>query len=139
MIVYVTIVPRPASFLRSIFPRLFRPHRGQTIRGGKSKVPQLPPLLPTRLYREGISRQKRGIAISVPPREQVDDGGPARAPERVREAEARIRHLPLRRFPAELTDDLDGLRHAGRPHRVAARLEPAGRVHADPRAERGLA
>src|SRR2546428_9687811 len=102
------MVPGPASFSRSSCPKFFRRHRGQTIRGGKSKVPQLPHLLPTRLYREGISRQKRGIAISVPPREQVDDGGPARAPERVREAEARIRHLPLRRFPSELADDLDG-------------------------------
>src|SRR3990172_8092026 len=52
--VYETTVPFPLSFTRSILPTLFRPHRGHTTRGGKSRDPQFPHFDPYRLYRLGI-------------------------------------------------------------------------------------
>src|SRR3990172_5101084 len=136
---YVTTCPRPDSFTRSMLPMLFRPHRVQTSRGGKSTMAQLRHLLATRLYRDGISRQKRGIAISVPPGEEVDDRSRPGAAERVREPDLRACDLALSRLAPQLAHDLDRLRDARRPHGVPARLETTGGVHADPRVQRGLA
>src|SRR5438094_952199 len=81
MTVYVTTVPLPPSWRRCILPIDLRPQTGQTARGGKSTFPQLPHFVTMRLYRLWISRQNRGMAISFPSLEEVDDrgGGPALA------------------------------------------------------------
>src|SRR5437879_13720188 len=83
MTVYVTTVPLPPSRRRCILPIDLRPHTGQTARGGKSTFPQLPHLVPIRLYRLWISRQNRGMAISIPSLEEVDDRRGARPAQRV--------------------------------------------------------
>src|SRR3989442_1940163 len=131
-------VPFPFSFTRSIFPKLRRPHSGHTVRGGKSRVPQFPHFEPYRLYRLPISRQNLGIAISVHPPEQVDDRGRPRPAEGVREPDLRVLDLPLPRLPAELSNDLHGLRDPHGPHGLPAGLQPAGGVHGDPRVQRCL-
>src|SRR5438128_11748705 len=83
MTVYVTTVPLPPSRRRCILPIDLRPQTGHTARGGKSTFPQLPHLVPIRLYRLWISRQNRGIAISIPSLEEVDDRRGARPAQRV--------------------------------------------------------
>src|SRR2546422_9616736 len=89
-----TTVPFPFSFTRSIFPKLRRPHSGQTVRGGKSRVLQFPHFEPYRLYRLSISRQRgflpsrrsrarfrfhgrprRPLPRLPPPRQPVHDDG----------------------------------------------------------------
>src|SRR5437867_7058169 len=136
--VYDTTVPFPFSFTRSIFPTLRRPHSGHTVRGGKSRVPQFPHFEPYRLYRLPISRQNLGIAISIHPPEEVDHRGRPRPAECVREPDVRVVNLPLPRLPAELPHDLHGLRDPDGPHGLPAGLQPAGRVHGDPRIQGGL-
>src|SRR5207247_6947281 len=78
-----------------------------------------------------ISRQKRGMAISVPPLEDVDDRRGAGAAQGVRQTATRPDDLPLAGLAAELVDDLDGLRDARRAYRLTAGLQPARRVHGD--------
>src|SRR3989304_1918299 len=112
---YVTTCPRPDSFTRSMLPMLFRPHRVQTSRGGKSTMAQLRHLLATRLYRDGISRQKRGIAISVPPGEEGDDRSRPGPAEGGRAPAPRPCARPLPRLAPQLAHDLDRLRDARRP------------------------
>src|SRR2546422_2474477 len=123
--VYDTTVPFPFSFTRSIFPTLRRPHSGHTVRGGKSRVPQLPHFEPYRLYRLPISRQNRGIAISVHPPEEVDDRGRPRPAERVRQPDLRVLDLTFPSLPAELPDDFHGLRDPHGPHGLPAGLQAA--------------
>src|SRR5256714_1495413 len=85
MTVYVTTVPLPPSRKRCILPIDLRPQTGQTARGGKSTSPQPPHLAPIRLYRLWISRQNRGMAISISSLEEVDDRRGARPAQRVGE------------------------------------------------------
>src|SRR5947209_4591223 len=131
MTVYVTTVPLPPSRRRCILPIDLRPQTGQTARGGKSTFPQLPHFVPIRLYRLWISRQNRGMAISIPSLEEVDDRRGAGPAQRMREPVTRPDDLALAGLPAQLPHDLHGLRDARRPDRLAAGLEPAGRVHGD--------
>src|SRR5204863_6418177 len=53
----------------------------------------------------------------------------ARAAQVVGEADLRALHLPRARLAAELRRELVDHAHAGRPHRVAVRLEPARGIH----------
>src|SRR5437899_8926931 len=126
MTVYVTTAPLPARRIRCIFPTERRPHVGHTARGGKSTLPQLPHFVPIRLYRLWISRQNRGMAISVPPLEDVDDRRGPGAAQGVRQPAARADDLALAALSAELPHDLHRLRDARRPDRLTARLQPAG-------------
>src|SRR5207302_498241 len=80
---------------RCILPIDLRPQTGQTARGGKSTFPQLPHLVPIRLYRLWISRQNRGMAISIPSLEEVDDRGGAGPTQRMREPVTRPDDLAL--------------------------------------------
>src|SRR5438309_8200973 len=129
MTVYVTTVPLPPSRRRCILPIDLRPQTGHTARGGKSTFPQLPHLVPIRLYRLWISRQNRGIAISIPSLEEVDDRRGAGPAERVRESPPGSDDLALARLAAQLTHDLHGLGDAGRADGPAARLQAARGVH----------
>src|SRR5437016_2210785 len=131
MTVYVTTVPLPPSRRRCILPIDLRPQTGQTARGGKSTLPQFPHFVPIRLYRLWISRQNRGIAISIPSLEDVDDRGGAGPAERVRESPPGSDDLALARLAAQLTHDLHGLGDAGRADGLAARLQAARGVHGD--------
>src|SRR5437016_10895936 len=135
MTVYVTTVPLPPSRRRCILPIDLRPQTGPTARGGKPTCPQRPHLVPIRLYRLWISRQNRGMAISIPSLEEVDDRRGAGPAQRMREPVTRPDDLALAGLPAQLPHDLHGLRDARRPDRLAAGLEPAGRVHGDLRSE----
>src|SRR5207302_1482374 len=137
MTVYVTTVPLPPSRKRCILPIDLRPQTGQTARGGKSTFPQLPHLVPIRLYRLWISRQNRGMAISIPSLEEVDDRRGARPAQRVGKPVTRPDDLALAGLPAQLPHDLHGLRDARRPDRLAPGLQPTGRVHGDLAIQRG--
>src|SRR3990170_8781231 len=79
-----------------------------------------------------------GSPSSVPPREEMYDGGAAGAAERVGEPDLRLVDLAAAALAAELAHDLHRLCDAGRSDGIAARLQAAGRVHADLRVERGL-
>ena len=100
MTVYVTTVPLPPSRRRCILPIDLRPQTGHTARGGKSTFPQLPHLVPIRLYRLWISRQNRGMAISIPSLEEVDDRRGARPAQRVGKPVTRPDDLALAGLPA---------------------------------------
>src|SRR2546427_6389288 len=139
MTVYVTTAPLPARRIRCIFPTERRPHVGHTARGGKSTLPQLPHFVPMRLYRLWISRQNRGMAISVPPLEDVDDRGGPGAAQGVRQPAARADDLAFAALSAELPHDLHRLRDARRPDRLTARLQAAGCVDGDLAVQRGEA
>src|SRR6266705_1314570 len=137
MTVYVTTAPLPLRCTRSIFPTDRRPHVGHTALGGKSTLPQLPHFVPIRLYRLWISRQKRGTAISVPPLENVDDGGRAGSAQGVRQPAARSDDLALPGLPAKLPHDLDRLRDPGGADRLTAGLQAPRGVHGDLAVHRG--
>src|SRR3989441_12113317 len=139
MTVYVTTEPLPLRRTRSIFPTDRRPHVGQTALGGKSTLPQLPHFVPIRLYRLWISRQKRGTAISVPPLEDVDDGGCAGAAKGVRQPASRSDDLALPGLPAKLPHDFDRLRNAGSADRLTSGLQATRRVDGDLAVQRGEA
>src|SRR5213594_309421 len=139
MTVYVTTEPLPLRRTRSIFPTDRRPHVGQTALGGKSTLPQLPHFVPIRLYRLWISRQKRGTAISVPPLEDMDDGGCAGAAQGVRQPAACSDDLALPGLPAKLPHDLDRLRHAGSADRLTAGLQATRGVDGNLAVQRGEA
>src|SRR5438876_9694052 len=117
MTVYVTTVPLPPSRRRCILPIDLRPQTGQTARGGKSTFPQLPHFVPIRLYRLWISRQNRGMAISIPSLEEVDDRRGARPAQRVGELVTRPVVLALAGLPALLPPDLHGSRDVSVLHR----------------------
>src|SRR5437879_13689905 len=102
MTVYVTTVPLPPSRRRCILPIDLRPQTGQTARGGKSTFPQLPHFVPIRLYRLWVSRQNRGMAISIPSLEEVDDRRRASPAQRVGERGPRRDDLALTGLPAQL-------------------------------------
>src|SRR2546422_6061143 len=139
MTVYVTTAPLPLRRTRSIFPTDRRPHVGQTALGGKSTFPQLPHFVPIRLSRLWISRQKRGTAISVPPLEDMDDGGCAGAAQGVRQPAACSDDLALPGLPAKLPHDLDRLRHAGSADRLTAGLQATRGVDGNLAVQRGEA
>src|SRR2546422_1007289 len=139
MTVYVTTEPLPLRRTRSIFPTDRRPHVGQTALGGKSTLPQLPHFVPIRLYRLWISRQKRGTAISVPPLEDMDDGGCPGSAEGMRQPAACSDDLALPGLPAKLPHDLDRLRHAGSADRLTAGLQATRGVDGNLAVQRGEA
>src|SRR6266705_5311537 len=139
MTVYVTPEPLPLRRTRSIFPTDRRPHVGQTALGGKSTLPQLPHFVPIRLYRLWISRQKRGTAISVPPLEDMDDGGCPGSAEGMRQPAACSDDLALPGLPAKLPHDLDRLRHAGSADRLTAGLQATRGVDGNLAVQRGEA
>src|SRR3989442_6070332 len=131
MTVYVTTVPLPPSRRRCILPMDLRRQVGQTARGGKSTLPQLPHFVPIRLYRLWISRQNRGMAISVPSLEDMDDRGGPGAAQGVRQSAARADDLALTALSTELPHDLHRLRDARGADRLTARLQPAGCIDGD--------
>src|SRR6059036_1496232 len=131
MTVYVTTAPLPLRCTRSILPTDRRPHVGHTALGGKSTLPQLPHFVPIRLYRLWISRQNRGMAISVPSLENVDDRGGPGAAQSVRQPSPRADDLALAALSSELPDDLHRLRDARGANRLTARLQPAGCIDGD--------
>src|SRR2546422_890611 len=139
MTVTVTTEPLPLRRTRSIFPTDRRPHVGQTALGGKSTLPQLPHFVPIRLYRLWISRQKRGTAISVPPLEDMDDGGCPGSAEGMRQPAACSDDLALPGLPAKLPHDLDRLRHAGSADRLTAGLQATRGVDGNLAVQRGEA
>src|SRR5438309_10147850 len=94
-------------------------------------------MVPISLYRLWISRQNRGMAISIPSLEEVDDRRGAGPAQRMREPVTRPDDLALAGLPAQLPHDLHGLRDARRPDRLAAGLAPPGRVHGDRAIQRG--
>src|SRR5439155_21426454 len=127
---YLTLRPptTPLFPYTTLF-RSRRPHVGQTALGGKSTLPQLPHFVPIRLYRLWISRQKRGTAISVPPLEDMDDGGCPGSAEGMRQPAACSDDLALPGLPAKLPHDLDRLLHAGSADRLTAGLQATRGVY----------
>src|SRR5436309_15283378 len=110
MTVYVTTLPFPPSWNRCILPIDLRPQTGQTARGGKSTFPQLPHFVPIRLYRLWISRQNRGMAISIPSLEEVDDRRCARPAQRMGKPVTRPDALAPASLPVQLPADRHGMR-----------------------------
>src|SRR2546427_6388760 len=139
MTVYVTTELSPLRLTGRTVPTDRRPHVGQTAVGGQATLPQLPHVVALGLYGRWIARQKRGTAISVPPLEDMDDGGCAGAAQGVRQPAACSDDLALPGLPAKLPHDLDRLRHAGSADRLTAGLQATRGVDGNLAVQRGEA